>query len=634
MERFINTIAAVTALYHLIMVSRLLTYFGIFIPLQQHRAVSLSLALIMLFILGSSRPAPEKDVSERWYDMLFLLMGLVGTGFIIFFYDQAMDYENYAFLDTKGIVLALLLGIPLLEATRRATNFALPLIILFFLFLTTFQNYLPGLLHGPGFSLDRLSYTIYIGPSGIFGVPFGIASSILITFIIFGRLLQEAGGGKWFLDLALILTGRFTGGPAKAAVMSSFFFGMISGSPSANTATTGAITIPLMQRVGYKPAFAGAVEAVASTGGQIMPPVMGAIAFLMADWLGVSYATVAFAALVPAILYFFILFMSVHFETKRIGLCPGGTSGMPSLGRVLKAGWFYVLPLVTLIYLLLVVQYPPDMSGLAAVMVLIPCSMLSRTKEYRLYPGKIWNALAGAIKSWLTVACVTATVGMLIGSLELSGLGVKFSGFMVDVSGGNLLLTLVLVGIASLILGMGLDSIPCYIMLAILTAPALIKLGLSDISAHLFVIYWGLASFFTPPVCIAVYIACGISGGNVWKTGWQALGLGIAAYLVPIAFALHPALLLRGTLPDVIFSVCFALVGGLFLAAGIRGYCLLPLNRTQRIMTIIGGTLLIMLGWLKVIVGVTLLATTVIWQWAQIRLEQTAKNPGLATHGS
>ncbi|MFQ5826962.1 MAG: TRAP transporter permease, partial [Dehalococcoidia bacterium] len=456
MQRLLTIIAGVGGIYYLVVASRLLTFFGIFIPPQQHRAISLSLALILIFLLGSTHLASAKKRTVQWYDVALLVAGLLGTGFVALFQEQVMEYEDYAFLDLKGTVLAFLLAIVLLEAVRRATNIVLPLLIAFFLLAASFQNYLPGLLRGPDVSVDRLTYTFYTGSAGVFGIPLGIASGILVIFLIFGRLLQQAGGGKWFLDLALAITGRVSGGPAKAAVTASFFFGMISGSPSANTATTGAITIPLMKSTGYKSTFAGAVEAVSSTGGQIMPPVMGAIAFIMAEWLGIDYVQVVIAAFVPAIIYFLIVFASVHFETKRQAIPVIPQAQIPPLIPTIVRGWFYLPPLVTLVYVLIVMRYPPDMAGLAAISVLIGFSMFSKEKEQRLYPKRLFDGLALGIKGWLTVASVTAAVGMLIGAMELTGLGVKFSSFMLDISGGNLLLTLALVGIASLILGMGL----------------------------------------------------------------------------------------------------------------------------------------------------------------------------------
>jgi len=289
-----------------------------------HRAISLSAALIVIFmtvpLIRSASGASA--VVSRVVDLALLGAALASLGFVIFYHEQVLDYSMMGFLDETGVIFALLLCIPLIEAVRRTTGLTLPIIVIGMAAMTVFQNVLPGLLHGRGYDLDRLLYSAYVGEAGIFGLPLNVASNIILVFLVFGALMEVGGAGNWFLKLALAATGRSRGGPAKAAVVASAFFGSISGSPSANTATTGAITIPLMSRVGYKPAFAGAVEAVASTGGQILPPVMGAIAFVMAEWIGVSYADVVIAAAVPALLYFVVLFISVHLQACRYGLNP------------------------------------------------------------------------------------------------------------------------------------------------------------------------------------------------------------------------------------------------------------------------------------------------------------------------
>lgn len=605
--KFLEILAGITALYNLLVASRLVTWFGFFLPAPQHRAVSLVLALVLIFCLrdvkGRRRAGPP-----AWYDLLFLAMGLVGAGFVVLNYGAVLDYSSYGYLDTVGIVLALLLVVATLEAARRVTGWVLPLVISAFVFITIFQQYLPGLLQGKGYGLDRLLYAVYASGGGIFGVPLGVATSILIVYLIFAGLLQQSGAGEWFIDVALALTGRSKGGPAKAAVVSSGFFGMISGSPSANVASTGTFTIPLMKKIGYPPHFAGAVEAVASTGGQFMPPVMGAVAFIMAEWLAMPYTEVALAAFLPAALYYVVLFMSVHFEAGRLNLQPTPRNELPSLIASLRRGWHYLLSLATLVYFLLVARLQPEMAAVAAIVVLVPTSFLSRDKEKQLRPVNIWRALVGGVRSWLTIAAVTAAVGILIGSLELSGLGVKFSSFILSLSGGNMLVTLLLIGLASFILGMGLDSIPAYMTLAALAAPALIKLGIPPLVAHLFVIYWGLSSFITPPVCIAVYVACGISGSKVWETGWEAVRLGVAVYLVPFAFVLNQALLLKGTPAEVVLATITALAGAVLVAAAARGYVTRPLSLWQRALLFAGGVILIGPGWWTPPIGIALAA--------------------------
>lgn len=600
-ERVVEVLAFSAALYHLVIVSRIPTYFGFFFPTPRHRAVSLLFALVIVYLRYSIRGKLKVGIS--WFDLVMLILGVAGLGFVVFFYEQASDYEAYGFLDFKGMLLAFGLALSILEALRRLTGWILPSLIVLFLLGARFQNLLPGLLYGKGYSWDRLGYAIYVPGEGVFGVPLGVASTIVIIFLIFAALLQSSGVGEWFSRLALSVAGWTRGGPAKTAVLASAFFGTISGSPSANAATTGAFTIPLMKRTGYSPAFAGAVEASASVGGQILPPVMGAIAFVMADFLGVPYVEVAKAALLPAILYFVIVFMGVDFEAAKRGLSALPRSELPSLTETLREGWFFLLPIGLLVYLMLVKQFDPDMAGIFSLPFLIGVSFLSRDRARRLYPRTIIRGLIDAVMTWLLLAILTAAVGMLVAALGLSGLGVKFSRFLVDLSGGNLLAALVMVGVGSLILGMSMDSLPAYITVATLSAPALILMGVPDIAAHLFVVYWGLASHITPPVCITVYVTCGISGAGIWETGRDAVRLAIGKYLLPFSFALNPALLLIGPINSIVMGVASAFVGAVSVSAGTIGYGLRRLRVFERVFLITGGVLLILPGLRTLIFG-------------------------------
>jgi len=593
------------AVYHLIVVSQLPTWFRWFIPSEVHLAISLSSAIILVFLLRAARPkevsaesaiSPGNPRHVPWYDFVLMASGLVGAGYVIFFHENILDYGEYGFLDTQGIVLSLMLAIPVLEAVRRSVGWALPIIILSFVAITIFQAFLPGLLYGRGYPLDRLLYSAYVGTAGIFGLPLRIAANIVIVFLIFGALMEAAGASRWFMDIALALTGWSRGGPAKAAVVASAMFGSISGSPSGNSATTGVFTIPMMKTVGYTPAFAAAVEAVASTGGIILPPVMGAIAFLMAEWIEVPYSTVVIAAAVPASLYFLIVYVSVHLQACKDDIRALPRAEIPRLRPVLLRGWHYLIPFVALVYFLVLKSYPPGMAGIYTCVFVIIASFMSRDRSYWLTPRRLMGAFDDAVLRWLTVAVITASVGIMIGALELSGVGLKISRFIVDLAGGNLALTLLFVGIVSLIVGMGLDATPAYITLATLMAPALISLGVSDLAAHLYVIYWGLASFYTPPTCIAVFVTCSIANSKVWETGWEAVRLGIAAFLVPFAFVFNDGLLLRGSIAHIILAVVTAMIGAILVAGAIRGYCFGLLHPLQRIVFLAAGLLFIAPG--------------------------------------
>lgn len=615
-KRVREIIALLFFIYCVVFIFKVPFYFGAYIATSQ----LLAGALIFVLVLHAINSRTVKW-SERLLDIAPLLLGLPGILFIAFFYEKALDYEGFGFLDGKGVFLSFSLALALLILVYRRTTWAMPALIITLLFFVRFQKYLPGLLNGVGYGLDRLGFSFYMGSHGIFGVPFKIATTVLISFIVFGRLFQFAGGGRWFLDLASSLLGSAPGGIAKVAVMASGFFGMISGSPSANTASTGSITIPMMIRTGYHPAFAGAVESVASTGGQFMPPVMGAIIFIMAEWLEIPYGSVALMAALPGILYYVIVFSTIHFEALKNDRPVTERSDAVPFLTIIKTGWIYVAPLLVLVIFLLVLQYEPEESVFFSVPVLIGCSYLSRDDTVRLTPKKIYDSIVGAAQTWLTVGVVTAAVGMVIGALTLSGLGVKISGFLIQISGGYLVMMLIMVGLSSFILGMGLDSIPCYITVAILTAPALIKTGVPDIAAHLFVIYWGMASFFTPPVCIAVFVACGISGARVGQTGLHAVRLGIGVFLIPLAFALHPALLLKGSAPQILLTAVIAAIAAIALGSGSGGYCLKHLNWVQRGMLILGGITMVLPGYPSVVIGLLLIFFSIAWQWLQKRIE-------------
>jgi TRAP transporter 4TM/12TM fusion protein len=600
-------LATATAIYHLAVVGQLPTWLGIFIPLQVHQAISVSSALALLYLFPRSGVSAPSGRWVRTSGVLLLIGGLIGSGFVIVFYPRMLDYSLRGFLDLPGVVLALLLAVALLEGARRVAGAVLPIIIVAIATATMLQPYLPGVLSGVGFPIERILYSMYVGDAGIFGLPLNVAANIVIVYMMFGALMHHAGASQWFMDVALALTGRARGGPAKAAVLASAMFGSISGSPSGNSATTGVFTIPMMKSVGYTSRFAAAVEAVASTGGMILPPVMGAIAFLMAEWIGVPYTQVALAATVPALLYFGIVFLSVHLQALKdgIGNANDSDSSRPSL-RSLAGGWQHLLPMAALFYWLIGAGLSPGIAGAYACGVVVATSFLGRDPAFRLTPRRLAEALSDGVGRWAAIGVITAAIGMMIGSLELSGVGIKFSRFIVELAGGNLVVTMLLVGIASLIVGMGLDATPAYVTLATLMAPALIRLGVPDIAAHLFVVYWGLASFYTPPTCVALFVTCGISGSRIWETGWEAVRLGVAAFIVPFAFILNPGLLLSGAWPTVTFAVATAVAAAILLAVATRGFAFTVLGLGPRLALLAAAGLLIAPGLLPALGGLLL----------------------------
>lgn len=615
------------ALYHLAASVQLFARFGFFLTSQVQAAISLSCAMVAVLLInaGSRKQGPLITVIS----VVLAVGALFSLGRVIFDYNSILTYSMFGSLDTIGVVMALCLVIPLLEALRRKTGLILPIIILALVCVVLFQNYMPGVLYGRGYSLDRLLFSSYVGSHGIFGLPLKVAAEIIIVFMIFGVLISSSGAGKWFLDIALLISGRQVGGPAKAAVVASALFGSVSGSPSANAASTGILTIPLMIRVGYKAKFAAAVEAVASTSGQILPPVMGAIAFVMAEWTGNTYADIVKIAAVPAILYILIVYASVHFQARRQNIVPLDSSTLPKLKETLVSGWFYVIPLAVLCVALFAMHLPAQMAASLSLPVIIAVSFLSKDRSQWLTPKRIADGLVESVHSWKGIAIITAAVGIMVGAMELSGVGIKISEFIIDLSGGNLVVLLLMVGLAALILGMGLDAIPAYITLATLLAPALTAQGVSTLGAHFFVVYWGLASFFTPPLCIAVFVTCGIARSSVWETGWEALRLGLGAFLVPFAFVLEPALLLDGTLPEIALATGTALIGAIVLSAALRGFALAPLTWLGRIVLGAAGLLFIAPGVALPLTGLAITGLVLGVQrfWPDMRLVSEELQP-------
>lgn len=601
----LTAISIALVLFHAAMILQLPTWWGYFVPRQSVMAVSLAVGAGLIILedaLERGASAARSGVVTGAYALLWICLAF-SCGFVIFRHETILDYGFLGTVDRLGVAVALTLTVPVLVLATRKVGWPVVAIVLFFCAVATFQQFLPGVLHGRARPPERLLFSILVGDAGVFGKPLQIAVYIVIVFLVFGALMERAGASRWFMDMALAMTGRARGGPAKAAVVASAMFGSISGSPSGNSATTGVFTIPMMKRVGYRPTFAAAVEAVASSGGMILPPVMGAIAFLMAEWIEVRYADVVAAAAIPAVLFFVIVFASVHFEARKSGIRALDPSEVPGLWRSFVSGWRFLIPVAVLVWLLLVRAVAPGMAGIYAAASVIAVSFLTRDRTLWLTPVRIADAFRNGVSRWLVVLSVTAAVGIMIGALEVSGVGINLSRFVVELGGGNLVLTLVLIGFASLIVGMGLDATPAYVTLAALMAPALIQIGVPPMAAHLFVIYWALASFFTPPTCLAVFVTAPIAGAPVWASGWEAVRLGMAAFIVPMAFAINPALLMQGSPAEIVLATATALAGALSLAAGLRGFALTPLGWLERAVMVVGGCLLIGPGWVAPAVG-------------------------------
>ncbi|MBW2305225.1 MAG: TRAP transporter fused permease subunit, partial [Deltaproteobacteria bacterium] len=487
------------------------------------------------------------------------------------------------------IFLASLLFLSVLEAARRTTGWILVSLIGFFFFYAVYSNYFPGFMRSTGFSYSMALGWMYLSAEGFWGIIIGIVSTIVAGFIVFGGFLRASGASRFFSELALALGGSFRGGAAKAAVMASTFFGTISGSTAANVATTGQITIPLMKRTGYEKNYAGAVEATASLGGMFMPPVMGATAFLIAEFLQISYWNVCVAAFLPAIAYYGTLLFQVDLQAAKIGLRGLPREELPPLGKTLAGGWQYLVPFVVLLFLLGGLRYSAQTSVMYTLAVLIIVS--SFKKESRLTPKKLFVALEESARGMMPIIPLCASIGILVGSIQVTGIGMRFTSQLLDLSGGNLIILLLLTGIAAFILGMGMTAVGVYILTVVLLAPALVRAGVEPIAAHMFLFYFGCLAFITPPVAVEAFIAAGISGGSPFKTGFRAMRLGFAAYLVPWAFIFNPGILMVGSWLDTLGAFFFVSLGAMCAGCAFEGFFLVAIGWWERILVVLGGLL-------------------------------------------
>src|SRR5205809_2233572 len=533
---------------------------------EQYLGLFLALGLAPVFLVVRAPPRAPMD-RVPWYDWLGCAGALAVGGYVTVLY-PSIAYSLSA-LSWDRLLLGGLTIVLVLEAVRRLAGWALMWIAVGCILYAKFAWLLPGILYAKGASWERIAVYLYLDTNGILGVPLAVTATIVVAYIFFGQALSAAGGDKFLTDLAMAAMGRFRGGPAKMAVVSSSLYGMVSGSAVANVVVDGAITIPMMKRSGYPAHLAAAIEAVASNGGQIMPPVMGAAAFLMAEFLNIPYGQVALAAAIPACLYYLALFTQIDLEAAKRGLLGLPAEQIPKFRNVIRLGWVFLIPLSILVYTLMIENWEAGKSGMFAVIAVFIVGAIQ--KETRPSFEKIVNAFEETGKILLDIAVITALAGIVIGALHLSGFTFKISLLLVTLSGNNVFLLLLITALGCLFLGLPLPTTVVYITLAVLAAPALVQLGIPPLAAHLFLFYFGMVSLITPPDCLPVYIAASIARANFWQTGWTAMRLGIAAYFVPFIFALHPPLILMGTLKEILIAIITAAIGVILLGAGCAG---------------------------------------------------------------
>ena len=573
------------------------------------RTVHLAFALVLGFLTLAPHARAASD-SPGWVEFALVAAALIACGYLVVEREYVLERMTYVdALRPQDWFLSGLTVVLVLEATRRAVGLTLPLTAVAFLAYAVFVT---------GIDLELLFEQMYLGTEGIFGIPLYVSATYVMLFILFGALVERTGTGQLFMDFAMSLTGHTAGGPAKVSCLTSGMFGTVSGSAVANVMTTGTFTIPMMKRIGYKPAFAGAVEAVASTGGQIMPPIMGAAAFIMAEFLGVSYLQVAAYALLPALLYYLAIFMSVHFEARRLGMHGLPRAELPRLGEVLRSRGHLFLPLIIIVGVL-IAGYSAPFAALCGIASTIPTALLrASTREYVRLDNLI-EALEAGARNTITVALSCACAGIVIGVIFLTGLGLEFTNLVLAAAGNHMLLALLLTMVAGIVLGMGMPTAPAYIMQTALLVPALVKLGVAVEAAHMFVFYFAILSAITPPVALAVYAANGISRAQLWDSSLAALRLGATGFIIPFMFVFGPSLLMVGAPATIAMTAITATLGVICLAAGFSGYLLSRASFWQRALLLAAALVLIKPGPLTDAIGLALAGIVFAAQWFAAR---------------
>jgi len=617
-----------------------------------HRGIFLAFMLGLLFLLFSWRRSLTTDVAPKtWWrfdgvaiiDIALALLGVAAALYLPLLSpaEVAQRVGNPAPSDIfMGTALLLLV----LEATRRTVGWTLPFIACLFIGFAIFGPWMPGALKHGGASWTALINHLYMTNQGIYGVAIGVMAKYVFLFVLFGVLAMRIGLGQLFIDLAMAMAGRYAGGPAKVAIFSSAFMGTISGSSIANTVTTGSLTIPAMKKIGYPPHFAGAVEATASTGGQITPPILGAAAFIMVEYLEIPLRDVLAAALFPALLHYFGVLIMVHLEAKKLGLRGLSAAELPQVVQVLRAHWASLIPLIILVYLILSGR-TPDYAAVWGITACVVVGLLNPNRGHRMSLKDLWQAMSDGSRSTLAVGAAAATVGVVVGVVTLTGVGFRL-GFVVvqtandfgtfvgglwpfsffDVSQWALFFSLILIAIACILMGAGIPTTATYIILVAVAAPALAQLQVQPLVSHFFVFYYGVLADITPPVALAAYAAAGIAGSNPFRTGNTAFRLGIAKALVPFVFVYSPSLLLVAdgfTWAAFTVTLLGAMIGIGLLGAAFSGYMLAHLSRAERIYIGLVSLLFIAPGVMTMAIGLLLVSPVFVLQMRRKSVAQT-----------
>lgn len=618
LKKFVIAIAVLWSLFQMYTAG-----FGVF-PAMQQRSVTLGFALVLIFFLfpsgfkGIRNFSIMNKIIEKTpkiynvpiFDWLFIFLSVTVSGYIF------VNFKEIAYRVGSPNQIDLLFGAIIiflvLEVTRRTVGWPLVILSVGFILYAMFGPYAPGNLAHRGYDLNRVFEQMYITTEGVYGIPMSVMATFVFAFILFGAFLEIGGGSKLFIRLAYALTGSMVGGPAKTAIVGSALMGTISGSSLANAATTGSFTIPLMKKVGFRPSFAGGAEAAASTGGQIMPPVMGAAVFIMIEFTGLSFVTIIKAAIFPAILFFFAIFMMVHFEAKKLNLKVTPKEYLPNLTKAFVAALPLIVPIIGIIYLLVSGVSPLKAAFYATILLIISTYF---SKETRLSLKKIITALETGAKNALSVTAAIAACGIIGGVVTMTGLGMNLAQFIINMANGQLFLTLLFTMITCLVLGMGLPTTATYIVLAPIAAPALMMLDVPLLAAHMFIFYFGILTEVTPPVALTSYVTAGIAQSKGFETAIKGFQLSFAGFLVPFMFVYSDTLLLQEPFSfNLIISLVTAILGIVALASSLTGFLIEKMNFIEIILMLAAAIVLIIASLQTDLIGITLILSVVVIQ--------------------
>ena len=591
---------------------------------EQVFSATLGIAFAAVFILKPARGGDRLRVP--WYDGLLALISIATGAYVAIRYPIMLDELFERKMD--AVIVGTVFVLFTIEGLRRTVGAILVVVVLFFVGFALLGHLVPGDLQGHRVPIERMLVYLGIDTNSLLGIPMRVVTTIVVPFVLFGHLLSHSGGSTFFTDLSVAVMGRKRGGSAKISVTASALFGSISGSAVSNVVSTGVITIPLMRQGGYQRHTAGAIEAVASTGGQLMPPIMGAAAFLMAEILAVPYGDVVTAALIPAILYYIALFIQIDLQAARDGIARVEESKIKPVLRVLRDGWPFPFPFVVIILALFVFNYQPEVAALLASITVVAAGLFVGYKGERMKVRDMLPVLRSTGVAVLDIFMIAGAAGVIIGVLNLSGLGFALTLALVKVAQGNLLLLLLMAAGVCIVLGMGMPTLGVYILLATLVAPALVEVGVQPIAAHLFVLYYGMMSLITPPVCIAAFSAAILAEAGAMKTGYEACRLGWSAYIVPFIFVVSPPLLMQGGIVVVGQAFISAVAGVWLVSAGMVGYFIRPMATIMRFAFGVAGLVLLLptsaLGfgtWVGLL-GVALAAALIAMEFFGHRLAQ------------